>query len=167
MFARFHRTVFVLGSLALMIPSVSACHEPATSPSPQASASASHGSSRAGEFTLDVIAERTCPAEPYSSLSNDEVLLGVNVKLRALTDQVPQNYYYGRIVDADGKRHDAGFAGCEPRLSGPPLLAGQTATGYINFRLPREAAGLTLEYSPRVGNRTQAAAPRVTKTLAR
>ena len=32
------------------------------------------------------------------------------------------------------------------------LAAGATATGFVNFRLPREARGLVLEYAPRIGN---------------
>lgn len=144
-----------------------ACDDPGKSSAPQTSGSVTSSPSSAGEFDLDVIAVRTCPPDPNSSLADDEVLLGVNVRLRAMADQVPQNYYYGRIVDREGQRHDAGFAGCEPRLSGPPLLSGQSGAGFINFRLPRDASGLTLEYSPRIGNRAQAAAPSITKTLAR
>lgn len=166
MFPQPPRHLLAVAPLATLF--ISACHEPATSTAPIASSStASSPTTSTTEFDLDVIGVRTCPPDPYSSLADDEVLLGVNVKIHAMTDQVPQNYYYGRIVDKDGVRHDAGFAGCDPRLSGPPLLSGQTGTGFINFRLPRDASGLTLEYSPRIGNQAQAAAPKVTKTLER
>lgn len=103
-------------------------------------------------FELDVVAVRDCEAPKYAPLENDEVLIGVKLRLRALSAQTPQNYYYASIVDADERRYPASFAGCSPRLAGDPLAAGATATGFVNFRLPREARGLVLEYAPRIGN---------------
>ena len=116
---------------------------------PSAAASAERGD-RA--FELDVLAVRECEAPKYAPLENDEVLIGVKLKLRALSAQTPQNYYYASIVDSDQRRYAASFTGCSPRLAGDPLAAGATATGFVNFRLPREARGLVLEYAPRIGN---------------
>lgn len=99
-----------------------------------------------------MVAVRDCEAPKYAPLENDEMLIGVKVKLRALSAQTPQNYYYASLVDSDGQRYPASFSGCSPRLTGDPLAAGATATGFVNFRLPREAHGLVLEYAPRIGN---------------
>jgi len=84
------------------------------------------------------------------------MLIGVKVKLRALSDQVPQNYFYGSLVDSERQRYAPSFAGCSPRLVGDPLRRGTTTTGFINFRVPRDAHGFTLEYAPRIGNTEKA-----------
>ena len=104
---------------------------------------------------------------PHSMLDADEYLLGVQVEITAKTEQVPRNYYYGKLVDSQGNEHRAGFAGCQPKLSGKPLRSGETATGYINFRLPRRAQGLTLEYAPRIGNSEKARGVAVARELGR
>jgi hypothetical protein len=132
-----------------------ACQDPPRPGTPSEPASASAG---VGDlpFELDVVAVRDCEAPLYAALENEQMLLGVNVKLRALGDQVPQNYFYGSLVDSERQRYRASFAGCGPRLVGDPLRRGMTATGFINFRVPRDAHGLTLEYAPRIGNTEKA-----------
>jgi len=114
-----------------------------------------------------VVAVRDCEAPKYAPLENDEVLIGVKLKLRALSAQTPQNYYYASIVDSDQRRYPASFTGCTPRLTGDPLAAGATATGFVNFRLPREARGLVLEYAPRIGNTNKPRASVVARDLGR
>ena len=69
-------------------------------------------------FELDVVAVRDCEAPRHAPLDNDQMLIGVKVKLRALRDQVPQNYFYGSLVDSERQRYAPSFAGCSPRLVG-------------------------------------------------
>ena len=139
-------------ALALITACAPGCQERgAASSAAQPSASAL-GDPGDRPFELDVVAVRDCEAPKYAPLENDEMLIGVKVKLRALSAQTPQNYYYASLVDSDEQRYPASFSGCSPRLTGDPLVAGATATGFVNFRLPREAHGLVLEYAPRIGN---------------
>ncbi len=114
-----------------------------------------------------MVTVRDCEAAPYARLGNDEMLLGVKVKLRARADQVPQNYFYASLVDSERRRYAPSFTGCTPRLVGDPLAAGMTTTGFVNFVLPREARGLSFEYAPRLGNATKARGTLVTRDLGR
>ena len=148
------------------------CQEPHASP--QATGSASANASVAARpfepeapFELDVVAVRDCEAPTYARLENGEMLLGVKVRLRALRDQTPQNYFYAALLDSEQRRYPASFGGCSPRLTGEPLAAGTTATGFVNFRLPREASGLSFEYAPRIGNTNKARGTLLTRALGR
>ena len=118
-------------------------------------------------FELDVLTVRDCEPEPHLELAPDESLLGVRVEVEAKVDDVPQNYYYGQLLDSEGRVYSAGFDGCEPRLSGRPLKKGQKGTGFINFRLPRRARGTTLEYAPRIANSEKARGAKVSRALGR
>lgn len=140
------------------------CQQRDRAPAPATSASAD-GTAR--PFELDVVAVRDCEAAPYARLGNDEMLLGVKVKLRAIADEVPQNYYYASLVDSERRRYAPSFTGCDPRLVGDPLAAGAAATGFVNFVLPREARGLSFEYAPRVGNEAKARGTPVARELGR
>lgn len=151
-------------ALALLGTLLTGCQERSAAPRPGTSASAGVG---ARPFELDVVLVRDCEAAPYARLGNDEMLLGVKVKLRALVDQVPQNYFYASIVDSERRRYTPSFTGCTPRLVGDPLARGATTTGFVNFILPREAHGLSFEYAPRLGNATKARGTLVARGLGR
>lgn len=152
-------------ALALLGMLLWGCQGGGASPgAPGPSASAGAG---ARSFELDVVAVRDCEAAPYARPGNDEMLLGVKVKLRALAHQVPQNYFYASIVDSERRRYAPSFTGCTPRLVGDPLAAGTTATGFVNFVLPREARGLSFEYAPRVGNAMKSRGTLVARELGR
>jgi hypothetical protein len=140
------------------------CEERRVLPSPSTSASASVD---ARPLELDVVAVRDCEAAPHAPLESDEMLLGVKIKVRALRDQTPQNYFYASIVDSERRRYPPTFIGCAPRLVGEPLAAGAIATGFVNFILPREARGLSIEYAPRIGNTNKARGTLVARDLGR
>lgn len=118
-------------------------------------------------FSLDIRSTRECAPEAHTTLAPDEYLLGVEVEVEARSEGVPQNYYYGTLIGGDGQSYRAGFAGCEPRLSGKPLLRGQRAKGYVNFRLPRSAKDLTLEYDPPTLGSDKRRGPKVQRKLGR
>src|SRR5690606_9312691 len=118
-------------------------------------------------FELDVMTVRDCEAPPHARLGNDEMLLGVKVKLRALRDQTPQNYFYASLVDSEGRRYPPSFTGCTPRLTGEPLARGMAREGFVNFILPRDARKLTLEYAPRIGNTNKARGTLLARDLGR
>src|SRR5690606_22103612 len=119
-----------------------ACDDSDPQQAPAASASARVDSAN---FGLDVLAVRDCEPEPHVKLEPDELLLGVRVEIEAKLDGVPQNYYYAQLLDSEDRVYSASFDGCEPRLAGRPLKRGETARGFINFRIPRRAHGMTLE----------------------
>lgn len=118
-------------------------------------------------FDLDVLAVRDCEPEPHLNLGPDEYLLGVRVEIEAKVDDVPQNYYYGQLLDSEGRAYSASYDGCEPRLAGRPLKKGQVASGFINFQIPRRAHGTTLEYAPRVANSEKARGAKVSRAVGR
>lgn len=123
--------------------------------------------SAGAQFELDVLGIKECQPEAHAPLDSDEILMGVQVKVTAKGSGVPQNYYYGTLQDAEGRSYAASFGGCEPRLTGKPLAAGQTARGFINFRLPRRAQGLKLAYAPRVAASKKSRGPSVSRELGR
>lgn len=151
-------------ALALLGGLLPCCQEPSASPGSAPSAQAG-GNDR--PFELDVVAVRDCEPAPYARLGNDEMLLGVKVKLRALLDQTPQNYFYASIIDSERRRYQPSFDGCSPRLVGEPLAAGATATGFVNFVLPRDARELSFEYAPRIGNTNKARGTVLARDLGR
>ncbi len=103
-------------------------------------------------FHLDVLEVRACPAPAHDPLSSDERLLGVKLSLRAEDEHsVPVNFFYAELEDTEQRRFRASLHGCSPELAAPPLRAGQTAEGWVNFRLPRESVEAKLSYAPRVG----------------
>ena len=116
---------------------------------------------------LDVRSLKECAPQPFTTLRPDEYLLGVEVEVKALARGVPQNYYYASVVSQDGASYRAGFAGCEPRLVGKPLAPGERATGYANFRLPRSAKDLTLQYDPPEPGSPKARGPKAQRKLGR
>src|SRR5688572_16610282 len=65
-----------------------ACQDPPLPGKPSETGSASTGVENQ-PFELDVLAVRDCEPPPHAPLENDQMLIGVNVKLRALADQVP------------------------------------------------------------------------------
>lgn len=150
--------LWLLAALAL------GCKEQPAPTKPSTSAEVSAGDR---PFELDVVAVRDCETPRHAPLENDEMLLGVKVKLRARRDQTPQNYFYASLVDSEGRRYAPSFSGCTPRLVGEPLAATQTATGFVNFRLPRDARGLTLEYAPRIGHTNKARGTLLARDLGR
>jgi len=161
----FHRSLPRLCLAALLAgAAASGCQERTEAPKPSSSALTDDNTR---PFELDVVAVRDCEPGPYAPLATDEMLIGVKVKLRALRDQTPQNYFYASIVDSDEQRYSPSFTGCSPRLVGDPLAAGATATGFVNFRLPREARGLGFEYAPRIGNTNKARDTLVARDLGR
>lgn len=99
-------------------------------------------------FGLDVLTVRDCPAPKHAKPSVDEHLVGVEVEVRANLPGVPANYYYGRLTDDQGNTYRPTLYGCSPTLTSPPLKSGQTKRGFVNFKLPSRAAGLTFEYAP-------------------
>jgi hypothetical protein len=141
-----------------------ACNEPDIS---EASAPSASAETDAPNFELDVLAVRDCEPEPHLKLGPDEYLLGVRVEIEAKVDDVPQNYYYGRLLDSEDRAYVASFDGCQPRLAGRPLKKGQVATGFINFRIPRRAHGMTLEYAPRVANSEKARGAKASRAVGR
>lgn len=155
------RLCFALALFGTLLP---CCQEPSASPRSTASASAVVDDR---PFELDVVAVRDCEPAPYARLGNDQMLLGVKVKLRALSDQTPQNYFYASIIDSERRRYPPNFDGCSPRLVGEPLAAGATATGFVNFVLPRDARGLSIEYAPRIGNTNKARGTLLARDLGR
>jgi hypothetical protein len=116
---------------------------------------------------LDIRSMRDCEPEAHTTLGPQEYLLGVEIMVTALTSQVPGNYYYASLRDSEGNTFKAGLVGCEPRLLSSPLAQGQTATGYANFRLPRSAKNLTLEYDPPLTNSDKTRGPSVSRKLGR
>ncbi len=108
-----------------------------------------------------------CAPPAYEQLGSDEYLLGVRVEITAKTADVPRNFYYGRLLDSEHNAYSVSFAGCEPRLTGKPLEPGESARGFINFKLPKKSSQLTLEYAPRIGNSEKARGPKLTKQLGR
>lgn len=155
--------------LCLATASALACtHDPPTAgTSPSATSAASAPPTDNAPFALDVVNVKDCAPEAHTTLSPDEYLLGVEVKVQAKQPQVPRNYYYGSLIDGDGVRTPSGFAGCSPRLAGAPLEAGATAVGFINFRVTRDARDLKLEYAPRLADSEKARGPRVLRALGR
>ncbi|HEU5076497.1 MAG TPA: hypothetical protein VFU02_20040 [Polyangiaceae bacterium] len=151
-------------ALALLGTLLPCCQEPSAAPGSTPSATATVGDR---PFELDVMAVRDCEPAPYARLGNNEMLLGVKVKLRALSDQTPQNYFYASISDSERRRYPPSFDGCSPRLVGDPLAAGATATGFVNFVLPRDARGLSFEYAPRIGNTNKARGSLLARDLGR
>lgn len=162
----FRPSLYLCLASALACAVILACQDPPLPGKPNEAASAQTGAAERA-FELDVVAVRDCEAPAHAPLENDQMLIGVSVKLRALRDQVPQNYFYASLVDSERQRYRASFAGCSPRLVGDPLRQGTTTTGFINFRVPRDAHGLTLEYAPRIGNTEKARGSVATRDLGR
>jgi hypothetical protein len=112
-----------------------------SSPSEEASAAA-------GGYEILLLDTETCPL-PAGLDPADQTIVSYKVKLiSAESSGIPVNYFYASLVTTDGQRYLADHPGCTPRLSGPPIFSGESATGYLNFPLPRSKTPEKVEYSP-------------------
>ena len=153
---------------ALLLVCVACQHEPKQAgPAGPGDTAAAEPSQPRARVELDVRSLRECEPEAYTTLRPDEYLLGVEIELLARAAGVPNNYYYASVRDQDNTVFHAGFAGCEPRLIGKPLGPGERAKGYANFRLPRNAKQLTLQYDPPEVGSPKARGSKISRKLGR
>lgn len=110
--------------------------------------------SSAEPFRLSILSAETCPLPP--ELDPKEVtIVSYRVRLRGQHPQgVPANYFYASLLATDGSRYLADFPGCSPVLSGPPLLPGEVAEGFLNFPIPPSSSPETLVFSPELTGRS-------------
>jgi hypothetical protein len=101
-------------------------------------------------FALDILTVRDCPPPAHETLAPGERLVGVEVEVHAQEKGVPANFYYGRLMGAEGKSYRPTFSGCVPRLTAPPLDMGTRKRGFVNFKVPSSATGLMFSYAPRL-----------------
>src|SRR5690606_21170119 len=87
-------------------------------------------------YRLSILGTETCPL-PEKLDPKKVMILSYRVRLRGQHPLgVPANYFYASLLTTDGSRYLADYAGCSPLLSGPPLLPGQVAEGFLNFPIP-------------------------------
>lgn len=99
-------------------------------------------------YRLSILNKEMCPLP--EGLDAKKVLIhSYNVRLRGQhPGSVPANYFYASLLTTDGSRYIAGYEGCEPLLSGPPLGPGESAEGYLNFPVPPGKVPAKLAYAP-------------------
>lgn len=148
----------LVGALAMLM-SCGACE--ADAPATQ------KGATRSAAFEVDILTVRDCPLPPHESLSHDDRLLGVEVEVQANRNGIPANFYYGRLSDSEDNGYQPIFSGCAPRLTSPPLVAGAKKRGFVNFKLPARAQGLTFTYAPRLAESGASPASSVALPLGR
>lgn len=101
------------------------------------------------QFMMTVLGTQRCTPTGSHRPRSDHYLLGVQVRVQALSDiGVPVNPFYAHLTDAGGHRYPIRLDGCEPALGGAPLRLHETASGFISFEVAENATGLELRYAP-------------------
>jgi len=90
------------------------------------------------------------PAQPVGTKGQEPLsTLGVKVRVTGrYPDRVPANYFYASLLARDGARYLPTTKGCQPLLSGPPLLPGESREGYANFPILAQKSAERLAYAP-------------------
>lgn len=105
----------------------------------------------ASAYTLEILSTETCSL-PSRSGEPARSVLGVKVRLTSHTHLgLAANYFYGSVLTTDGSRYLAELPGCQPVLSAAPLLASESAEGFLNLPVPPQKKAETLVYLPPIG----------------
>jgi hypothetical protein len=133
-----------MAALALCAP-LAACDEP------RAAEGGRDSGSPAPPFAVRILGVRSCPPLPHETPSPEIGRLGVEVEVEATgTEPIAANLFYGVLEDEQHDSYRARFGACRPYLAGPPLSAGETARGFVDFEVPAQATGLAFLYAPRL-----------------
>ncbi len=104
---------------------------------------------KTADYVITVRNVKECPVEPHLKPKQGNIKLGVEVVIEGTgTREVPVNPFYATVADSKGYPYNCTFGGCEPPLENLRIRQGDRAQGWITFEIPKQATGLTLEYSP-------------------